>query len=93
MKISKSGFYKINYTDYDNDGSYIVLYDETNNKDLFRLRLFSSKIFKFISFTAVFQISLKEDETHNEISIFLEGQNSVLAGFHYSSFYIKYLHA
>ena len=92
MKISKSGTYQINYTDYHNDGSYIVLYDETNNKDLYRLRLFSSKVYKFISFTAVFQINLKDNETYNEISIFLEGQNSFLAGFHYSSFFIKYLH-
>ena len=93
MKISKSGFYEIIYNDFYKNKGTIVLYDETNNKDLARMGLVNKPSFSFFSFNAVFQIDLTDGQDHNEISIFIETtNNAVLDGKGYSTFYIKYLH-
>ena len=93
MKISKSGFYELTYNDYYKNGGTIVLYDETNNKDLVRLRLVKKNVFTFYSFNAIFQIDLKDDQDHNEISIFIETTNGgIFDGVEHSTFYIRYLH-
>ena len=92
MKISKSGFYQIFYNDYYKNGGTIVLYDETNNKDLVRVNLITRNSFTFYSFNAVFQIDLKDGQDHNEISIFIETTNGgIFDGKGYSTFYIRYL--
>ena len=93
MKISKSGFYELTYNDYYKNGGTIVLYDETNNKDLVRSRLVNKNVFTFYSFNAIFQIDLKDDQDHNEISIFIETTNGgIFDGTNNGTFYIKYLH-
>ena len=93
MKIIKSGFYQLTYHDYYIFGGTLVIYDETNNKDLHRIGVFNTNIYKFISLNAVFQIELTDSVDHNEISIFIETTNGgKLRGKGYSSFYIKYLH-
>ena len=92
MRISKSVFYKLTYNDYYKGGMWIVLYNETNDRDLVRWRILTKNSFTFFSFNAVFQIDLKDGQTHNEISIFLEAEGSIFAGSIHASFYIKYLH-
>ena len=93
MKIVKSGFYQIFYSDYYKNGGTVVLYDETNNKDLFRSKLVSKNSFTHYSFNAVFQINLTDVQDHNEISIFIETTNGgIFDGKGYSTFYIRYLH-
>ena len=93
IKISKSGFYKLTYHDFYIANGTIVVYNETNNKDLHRIELFNTATYKFISLTTVFQIELTDLADHNEISIFIETKNNAkLRGKGFSSFYIKYLH-
>ena len=75
MKILKSGFYELTYHDYYIFGGTVVIYDETNNKDLHRIRVFNTNLYKFISLNAVFQIELTDSVDHNEISIFIETKN------------------
>ena len=49
--------------------------------------------FSFVSFHAIFQISLNDKQDHNEISIFIETtNNAIFDGAGFSTFYIRYLH-
>ena len=93
MKISKSGFYEIIYNDYYQKSGTIVLYDETNDTDLVRMGIDFKSDFSFVSFNAIFQISLNDKQDHNEISIFIETTNGgIFDGTNNGTFYIKYLH-
>ena len=93
MKISKSGYYQLIYTDFYKNSGTIVLYDETNNKDLVRMGIDFKSAFSFVSLHAIFQISLNDKQDHNEISIFIETTNgAIFDGAGYSTFYIRYLH-
>ena len=93
IKIVESGFYQIIYQDYYKNGGTVVIYDETNNKDLFRSVLVNKSSFSYYSLNAVIKINLEDDQDHNEISIFIETTNGgIFYGKVYSTFMIKYLH-
>ena len=94
MKISKSGTYEIIYTDFYRGHGTIVLYDETNDTDLTRVKLVGTSGYEPFTFHSIFQINLTDVHDHNEISIFYETTRTTVDFFggEASTFYIKYLH-
>ena len=103
--ITLDGHYQIIYTDFytkgKERGSQFIIHDDTNGNDLFVTNLVTLSSWSPITINTVIPITTDNGFNHAKIKLHiknrtgrkLRGDDAILKGVGYSTFYIKYLHA
>ena len=103
LMTTLDGHYQIIYTDFYTKGkrSLFIIRDDTNGNDLFVTNLVTLSSWSPITINTVIPITTDNGFNHAKIKLYikiasskkLRGDDAILKGAGYSTFYIKYLHA
>ena len=105
LMITLDGHYQIIYTDFytkgKRKGRKFIIHDDTNGNDLFVTNLVTLSSWSPITINTVIPITTDNGFNHAKIKLYiknrtgrkLRGDDAILKGAGYSTFYIKYLHA
>ena len=103
LTITLDGYYQIIYTDFYTKGkrSQFIIHDDTNGNDLFVTNLVTLLSWLPITINTVIPITTDNGFNFAKIKLYIKnsrskkirGDDAILEGAGYSTFYIKYLHA